>query len=290
MINRLMFVLLGAALLVAQHGGPAAFNSPEEARDALIQAADKGLDSVKTLFGPGSGDVVRTGDDVEDQNALARFKRLAAEKTLLEPDPMNPDRVTLLIGTVEWPMAVPIVRKGGRWLFDIQEGKAEIRRRTIGGNELDAIEICRGYVEAQELYAETDWDGNGVLEYAKKIVSSEGKKDGLYWPGEDSPVAAGFAKAAAQGYTASPTGATEAVPRVLLQGAPLAGPRCAGGRAGLRRARADDRGVCPRCLADGVRCFRYQGLHGQPGHDRLRKRSRSQHRHLGQSDNPVQPR
>src|SRR3954453_13353741 len=207
MINRLILILLGGALLVAQTGGPATFASPEEARDALMQAADKGLDSVKALFGPGSEEVVRSGDEVKDQNVVARFKQLAAEKTLLEPDAMNPDRVTLLIGAIEWPLAVPIVRKGGRWSFDIQEGKAEIRRRTIGGNELDAIEICRGYVEAQESYAETDRDGNGVLEYAKKIVSSEGRKDGLYWPGEDSPVAAGFAKAAAQGYTASSTGA-----------------------------------------------------------------------------------
>ena len=207
MINRLILTLLGAALLIAQTGGPATFNSPEEARDALMQAAEKGLDSVKTLFGPGSEEIVRTGDAAADQNVIARFRQLAAEKTVLEPDPMSPDRVTLLIGTIEWPLAVPIVRKGGRWSFDIQEGKAEIRRRTIGGNELDAIQICRGYVEAQESYAETDRDGNGVLEYAKKIVSSEGQKDGLYWPGEDSPVAAGFAKAAAQGYTASSSGA-----------------------------------------------------------------------------------
>jgi len=207
MINRLILILLGAALLVAQTGGPATFNSPEEARDALMQAAEKGLDSVKALFGPGSEGIVRSGDEVADQNVVARFRQLAAEKTVLEPDPMSPDRVTLLIGTIEWPLAVPIVRKGSRWSFDIQEGKAEIRRRTIGGNELDAIQICRGYVEAQESYAEVDRDGNGVLEYAKKVVSSEGQKDGLYWPGEDSPVAAGFAKATAQGYAASSSGA-----------------------------------------------------------------------------------
>jgi hypothetical protein len=207
MINKLIAVMLaGGSLLLAQTGGPAKFETPEQARDALVRAADQGFEAVKNLFGPGSADIMRTGDSVEDQNVLVRFRRLAAEKTVLEPDPMNPDRVTLLLGTLEWPMAVPIVRKNGGWFFDIQEGKAEIRRRTIGGNELDAIEICRGYVEAQQMYAEKDWDGNGVLEYAKKIVSSDGKKDGLYWPGDDSPVAAGFAKAAAQGYTASTGG------------------------------------------------------------------------------------
>ena len=90
--------------------------------------------------------------------------------------------------------------KKGPLAFDINEGKAEIRNRVIGGNELAAIEVCRGYVEAQQMYAEKDWDGNGVLEYAQKIVSTTGKKDGLFWPGEDSPVAENFAKAAEKGY------------------------------------------------------------------------------------------
>jgi hypothetical protein len=211
MIKKLILMILAGTCvsLAAQTGGPATFNTAEEARDALVKAAGQGLDAVKTLFGPGSADVVRTGDGVEDQNTLTRFKQMAAEKMVLEPDPMNPDRVTFLIGTDEWPLAVPIVRKGGRWTYDIQEGKAEIRRRTIGGNELDTIDICRGYVEAQQMYAEKDWDGNGVLEYAKKIVSSEGQKDGLYWPGEDSPVAAGFAKAVAQGYSVHTGGAPQ---------------------------------------------------------------------------------
>src|SRR3982750_301229 len=150
MINRLILILLGAALLVAQTGGPATFNSPEEARDALIQAAEKGLDSVKTLFGPGSEGIVRSGDEVGDQNVGGRFGKLAAEKTALEPDPMNPDRVTLLIGTIEWPLAVPIVRKNGRWAFDIQEGKAEHRRRRTGGNDLDATRFSRALGGARD--------------------------------------------------------------------------------------------------------------------------------------------
>ncbi len=206
MIERLLVVILSGASAILAQTRPVTFNSAEEARDALIRAADQGIDAVRNLFGPGSADILRTGDSVADQNVMLRFRTLAAEKTVLEPNPMNPDRVTLLIGTVEWPIAVPIVKKGGLWSFDLQEGKQEIRRRTIGGNELDAIEICQGYIEAQQAYAEKDWDGNGVLEYAKKIVSSEGKKDGLYWPGEDSPVAAAFAQAAAQGYTMSGTG------------------------------------------------------------------------------------
>jgi len=90
--------------------------------------------------------------------------------------------------------------KNGQWYFDVQEGRTEIRNRTIGGNELDAIEACRGFVEAQQMYAEMDGQGDGVPEYAKRIVSSTGKKDGLYWPGEDSPLSERFARAVAEGY------------------------------------------------------------------------------------------
>jgi hypothetical protein len=189
-----------AATASAQQSGPKTFAKPEDARDALVQAAAAGLDAVKELFGPGSSEILRTGDDVEDRNLLARFNQGVAEKTQLETDPMNPDRVTVLVSAEEWPFAVPLIRRNNRWLFDVDEGKAEVRRRIIGSNELDAIEICRGYVEAQLRYAETDWNGDGVHEYAARVASIEGKKDGLYWPGDDSPVAAGFAKAAAEGY------------------------------------------------------------------------------------------
>ncbi|HYI92300.1 MAG TPA: DUF2950 family protein, partial [Bryobacteraceae bacterium] len=207
MISKLTRIILfggtllgGTALLVAQTDARKTFASPEEARDALIEAAGKGLDEVRVIFGPGAAEIVRTGDEVADKNVLKRFTQLAAEKTQLEAQEMNPDRMTLSVGIIQWPFAVPLRRKNGRWYWDIEGGKAEIRWRTIGGNELSAMEVCRGYVEAQKIYSETDWDGNGTLEYASKIVSTDGKKDGLYWPGEDSPVAAGFAKAVAEGY------------------------------------------------------------------------------------------
>ena len=196
-----MIALVAAVgLMAARTGDRKTFSSPEEARDALIQAAAVGLDEVRVLFGPASAAILRTGDDIEDKNAVAAFNRLAAEKTQLQVDEMNPNRVTLLVGAVEWPFSVPLTRTGDRWFWDVEEGKAEVRRRTIGGNELDAMNICRGYVEAQQLYAESDWDGNGVFEYASRIVSTEGSRNGLYWPGEDSPVAAPFARAVAEGY------------------------------------------------------------------------------------------
>jgi hypothetical protein len=208
---RFILTLAGVTALAAQTGGPPTFNTPEQARDALIEAAGKGLDAVRAVFGPRSAEILTSGDEVQDKYGLERFKQRAAEKFQFVPDAVNPDRLNMEVGNEEFPLAIPLVRKNGKWVFDVQEGKAEIRNRTIGLNELTTIEICRGYVEAQARYAARDWDGNGVLEYAKKIVSSEGKKDGLYWPGEDSPVAARFARATAEGYKfGSPAGAPQA--------------------------------------------------------------------------------
>lgn len=203
MMRRLNLIVLVAAvgLMADTTGDRKTFSSPEEARDALIQAAVKGVDEVRALFGTGSADILRTGDETEDKAVVDSFNRLAAEKTQLKANEKK-NRMTLLVGIVEWPFAVPLTRTGNRWFWDIEEGKAEIRRRIIGANELDAMDICRGYVGAQRQYAETDWDGNGMKEYATRIVSTEGTKNGLYWPGEDSPVAAPFARAVAEGYTA----------------------------------------------------------------------------------------
>ena len=165
MLTRLTRTVLiaGTAFLLARTGEGKTFSTPEEARDALIEAAQKGLDDVRALFGPESADIVRTGDEVEDRAALATFNTLASEKAVLESEDTIPNRRTLVVGIIEWPFAIPLTSKGGRWYWDVVEGKAEIRRRVIGANELNAIEICRGYVAAQTTYAETDWDGNGVM-------------------------------------------------------------------------------------------------------------------------------
>lgn len=207
MLGRLTFITLFTATLVApQAAGPKTFSTPEEARDALVQAAASGLDAVRAMLGPGADDIVRTGDPVLDKNLLDRFNQRIKEKARLDPWEFNPDRMTLVIGNDDFPFALPLIRKNGRWHWDVQEGKVEIRNRVIGEDELDAIQTCLGYVEAQQAYAEQDRIGRGVLQYAGKLISSPGKKDGLYWPGEDSPVAEAFAKATAEGYP-PPTGA-----------------------------------------------------------------------------------
>jgi hypothetical protein len=207
MIRTLTFTIFTAgALFAAQSGANPTFATPEEARDALVQAAAKGIDSARAFFGTAAGEIVRTGDDVEDRNLLEKFNREAAVKAELDVDPNDPERKIIRLGDEGWPFSIPIARKNGRWYYDLVEGKAEIRRRIIGYNELDAIDVCRGYVEAQQMYAEMDPAKAGVPQYAGRIISSQGKKDGLYWPGDDSPVAAGFAKAVAEGYQPSAAG------------------------------------------------------------------------------------
>jgi len=114
-------------------------------------------------------------------------------------------RATLTVGNDNWPLPIPIVMKNGKWYFDTEASREEILRRRIGSNELDAITICRGYVEAQEEYAERIHDDSGVNQYAQKIISAPGKHDGLAWQNPDGtwggPVGEGVAKAIGQGYS-----------------------------------------------------------------------------------------
>jgi hypothetical protein len=183
----------GAALLAvaptlvsaAPQAGARTFASPQEAAQALIDAAGHN-DSAAMLriFGPEGKDIVESGDPAEDKNGRAEFAKMAREKMQVEPDPGNPGRATLVVGPQDWPFPVPIVRQGGQWHFDSPAGRLEILARRIGRNEMTAIDVCRGYVEAQMEYAAADRESAGVLQYAQKIISTPGKKDGLYWEGE----------------------------------------------------------------------------------------------------------
>jgi hypothetical protein len=205
-------ILVGGSLLLCAQkaAGPKTFATPEEARDALVKAAATSLDAVREVFGPGADQVLSTGDPVQDKAALAKFNSRVGEKIQVVPDDDFPERRILLIGNEEWPFPIPLVPNGTSWSFDVKAGAEEIRNRIVGANELDAIQVCQGYVEAQEQYASADWDGNGVNQYAGKIISSPGKKDGLYWPDDpNSPIAGAISKAISEGYAASsgkPTG------------------------------------------------------------------------------------
>ncbi len=182
------------------------FASPNAAAKALISAAKSDdVTDLIAILGPASKEILTTNDPVADQQMRRKFVEQAAAKMKLVPDPKKANAQTLLIGKDEWPLPIPIVKVNGEWHFDVEQGKQEILARRIGSNELDAIEVCRGYVEAQNDYAEKDRTGSGVLHYAQKIISSPGEQDGLYWSSaggqDESPIGAIVARAFAEGYT-----------------------------------------------------------------------------------------
>jgi hypothetical protein len=183
-----------------------AFGTPKEAADALVHAAAIfDVSALKEILGPGSEDLVSSEDSVQDKNRAAEFATKAREKTSVSVDPKNPKRAILSVGNDDWPLPIPIVQKEGKWSFDTKAGREEVLLRRIGANELDAIQICRGYVEAQKQYALEKHDGAEVNQYAQRIISTVGKQDGLAWQNPDGrwggPVGEGVAKALAQGYS-----------------------------------------------------------------------------------------
>jgi Protein of unknown function (DUF2950) len=182
------------------------FASPDAAAQALVAAA-KANDpaAILEVLGPSAKNVVTTHDAVADRKIRQEFAARAAQKMRVAAVPGKPNMKKLLVGKDEWPLPFPIVQVNGQWYFDTAKGKEEIVSRRIGRNENDAIDISRGFVEAEHTYAELNRTGNNAPIYAQKIVSTPGKHDGLYWPateGEDaSPMGDLAAKAIAEGYT-----------------------------------------------------------------------------------------
>ena len=184
------------------------FDTPQQAAEALIQATDSfDVPALKEILGPGSEDLVSSPDPVQDKNNAAAFAARAHEKNAVNVDPKSSTRAILSVGNDDWPFPVPIVKKGGKWHFDSKEGHDEILFRRIGANELDAIQVCRGYVEAQKEYASEIHDDSGVNQYAQKIISTSGKKDGLCWRDPDGtlggPISEPIARAIEEGYSRS---------------------------------------------------------------------------------------
>jgi hypothetical protein len=182
------------------------FATPKEAVEAFIQATEHfDVPALREILGPDGEDLVSSEDSVQDKNLAVAFAAKAREKNEVAIDPKNPKRAILSVGNGDWPLPIPIVNKAGKWVFDTKAGRQEVLFRRIGGNELDAIEICRGYVDAQEAYALEKHDGAEVNQYAQRIISTPGKHDGLAWRNSEGtwegPVAEGIAKALQQGYT-----------------------------------------------------------------------------------------
>lgn len=187
----------GAAPSLAQER----FDSAEAAAQAVIDAANnKDSDRLWAIFGPQAKGVLSSGDAARDSAEQAEFATLARTKHRLEICPLDANRVVLSIGDADWPFPVPIVRTNGKWSFDTAQTSVEMRARKIGADEMDVIEICKGYVEAQQKYAAEDRDKDGMLEYAPRVMSTPGQHNGLYWEGTSEPlVPEGLAQAAWDG-------------------------------------------------------------------------------------------
>jgi hypothetical protein len=186
-ISALAFVSVsGACVLLAQSTQTKAkmFDSPESAAKALIEAASKNDTSGLTaILGSAAQGILTSGNASQDQAERQEFSKLAAAKNHIEHSSMNSASAVLLVGNEDWPFPVPLVKIGQQWHFDPETGAVEMRARRIGGNELDAIEICFGYVTAQEKFARQRLAGTGAPVYAQTIMSAPGSKDGLYQAG-----------------------------------------------------------------------------------------------------------
>jgi hypothetical protein len=183
------------------------FETAKQAADALIQvAANFDVAAAKEILGPDGEDLISSADPVMDKNRALAFAAKAKEKNSIERDKKNPNQAILLVGNDDFPLPIPIVKQKGKWFFDTKVGREEILNRRVGANELNAIQICRGFVEAQHEYAQEKHDDSKVNQYAQRIVSTPGKHDGLAWQNADGtwagPVGEEVAKALEQGYTA----------------------------------------------------------------------------------------
>ena len=179
------------------------YATPNAAAQALLEVAKTGdKDRVAALFGSEGAEILFSGDPVTDENNREAFLAMAKEK--LSADKAGEDRAVVHAGKTDWPFPVPLVKAGDGWRFDAEQGHEEILNRRIGRNELNAISVVNGCLEAEYSYANVDRNGDGISEYARKFFSAPGQFDGLYWkpePGQpESPLGPLAAKAQAEGY------------------------------------------------------------------------------------------
>jgi hypothetical protein len=206
---RVAIVFLGlviAAGCAKQPADDGAFKTPEDAVSALVTALQKDdVAGLQALLGPGSAELLNSGDAVQDASDRAAFLAAYESKHALTDD--GADRRILVTGQDDWPMPIPIVKRDGGWQFDGEAGIDEMIYRRVGGNELGAIDVCRGFVNAQLEYASEGRDGDPAGIYALKLVSDEGLHNGLYWPtgeGEPPSPAGPFVAAWAEGDERAP--------------------------------------------------------------------------------------
>ena len=196
--------LLWAASCSHERGMPhRSFLSPEKAVTSLVTAVRANdMEEMLAILGAGSRELIFSGDDVADRTGREKF--LKAYDRMNNLQKVSADKVTLCIGKDNWPLPIPIVKAGATWVFDAEQGKQEILNRRIGRNELHVMDVLDAYTDAQHEYASRDCGGGGMVEFAQKLISTQGRRDGLYWEvkkGEkESPLGPLVAQAAKEGY------------------------------------------------------------------------------------------
>lgn len=183
------------------------FQTPEEAAAALADAAKaKDIAAIEAIFGPSAKDLIESGDEAVRGQKLDEFNQAYAERHRI--DKKDDKHMVLVVGSNDWPLSIPLAKQGNQWFFDTAAGREEILNRRIGENELTAVSVCRAYVEAQTEYAGIDTDGSRTAQFARKVVSTAGKKDGLFWPVKEgekpSPLGPFIAQASSEGYVDNP--------------------------------------------------------------------------------------
>ena len=184
---------------------PRTFATPDEAVQALITALERNdVTALTMLLGENSKEAITSGDEVADANDRAAFVASFKSKHQLVAE--EKDKIILVVGESDWPLPIPLVAANGKWYLDGAAGAKEIVYRRIGRNELGAIAVCRGFIDAQLEYAAVGHDGQTAGLFAAKLRSDAGQQNGLYWPvakGEPaSPAGEEVVSAAAEGYKA----------------------------------------------------------------------------------------
>ncbi len=198
-----VLVALPWSMGAQQETGQRTFSSPQEALAGLVDALRAGdRQSLLAILGPEGEDIISSGDEVSDRADRDRFLTEYDDNVAFGPEENG--GVEVILGHDNWPFPIPIVQGDQGWFFDTAAGKEEILNRRIGRNELFTVQVCDAYVAAQNEYATTDRELDGIIEYAQKIVSDPGQRDGLFWPVAEGEVPSPFgplaAQAAAEGY------------------------------------------------------------------------------------------
>src|SRR5215472_2248319 len=198
-----------ASFAAAKGSEPRIFRSPGSAAAALVEAARADdLKEMSVILGSDADEIISSGDPVADNNAREEFTRRYDQMHRLGYDDQG--RVLLYVGAENWPLPIPIVKRGDGWAFDTAAGQEEMLYQRVGRNELYTIDVLEQLADAQQEYADRQREASGVSQYAQTVFSSPGRKDGLYWPAKggepESPIGPLIADATAEVYQRDPSG------------------------------------------------------------------------------------